>query len=101
MQNTMDMKAMVTALAKQPEANRKAMMIDRMEMFVEMGDAGRRQAMGAMLNALYELPADDFQKMVDTRTVVLAGMDEATRKKLMKTHMELLQDTQRASACGR
>lgn len=91
MQNTMGMNDMVVALVKQPTANRKAMMTDRMEMFAEMDDDRRKQAMGAMLDALYALPDGDFQKMVDTRTAVLADLDDLTRKKLMKTHMALLQ----------
>lgn len=88
----MDMKDMVAALAKQPEAARRTMMGDRLQMFAEMPDEERQKAMKMMVSAIYDLPESDMRTIVATRTALLAELPDATRKKLMLTHMQVTQE---------
>lgn len=92
MEMKMDMKDMVAALARQPEASRRTMMGDRLQMFAEMPDEERQKAMKMMVSAIYDLPESDMRTIVATRTALLAELPEATRFKLMMTHMQITQE---------
>lgn len=87
----MDMRSMVGALAQMPEAQRKTMMRERLEMFAAMNDLERASAMRQMMEAVGTLPRDNMKKLLTTRTEILFELPEATRMKLMQTHMSLLQ----------
>jgi len=87
----MDMKDMVAALAKQPEAARRKMIEERLNMFAGMPQDERQKAMGMMIQALQGLPDEDMRKVVKTRTEVLCALPSTTREALMMTHMGVLQ----------
>lgn len=91
MQTGMSMKEMAAALARQPEAARRTMLGDRMQMFYEKPEAERIEAMKMMIEGIYSLSDDEMYKIVATRTALLAEMPEAQRKALMMAHMQAAQ----------
>jgi hypothetical protein len=91
MQTGMSMKEMAAALARQPEAARRTMLGDRMQMFYEKPEAERVIAMRMMIEGIYSLSDDDMYKIVATRTALLAELPEEKRQALMMAHMQAIQ----------
>ncbi len=93
--------SMVRMLAQLPEQQQREMMKTRLATFAEMGDAERTKAMGAMAAAIEELDQESRKKLTYTRLEVLAeDFDDATRKKLMGTHMNAIMSLSKEQAMG-
>jgi hypothetical protein len=95
------MESMVRMLAQLPEQQRREMVKTRLATFAEMGDEERTKAMSAMAAALQKLDQESQKKLTYTRLEVLAeDFDDATRKKLMGTHMNALMSLSKEQAMG-
>jgi phage-related protein len=95
------MESMVRMLAQLPEQQRREMIKTRLATFAEMGDEERTRAMSAMAAALQKLDQESQKKLTYTRLEVLAEeFDDATRKKLMGTHMNALMSLSKEQAIG-
>lgn len=91
-QDSGPMTDMMRAISRLPEAEREAIIRDRLEMYAELDDDDDRSAgMAEMVSALVALSDEDRRVMVKSRTEVLFDLDEKTRTKLMATHMAVLQ----------
>jgi hypothetical protein len=88
-----DMDEMIKMLASAPEEQRRAMVRQRMDMFLSMPEENRVQAMRAMLLSIGKLSPEARKRLIKTRTEVVAGYDNDQRKQLllsrMKSGMEL------------
>lgn len=85
------MESMVKMLAQAPEQQRREMIKTRLSTFASMGDEERANAMRMMATAIQKLDQESQKRLTYTRLEALAeDFDDATRKKLMGTHMTAL-----------
>lgn len=85
------MEAMVRMLARLPEQQQREMITTRLAAFADMRDEERLSAMKAMITALQKIDVGDQKKLTYARLEALAeSFDDATRKKLIGTHMMAL-----------
>ncbi|MDG6933674.1 MAG: hypothetical protein JRN68_03145 [Nitrososphaerota archaeon] len=83
--------SMVRTLAQLPEQQQRQMIKTRLEAFAAMQDEQRVNAMQAMVNAIQKLDQDSQRNLTYARLEVLAEeFDDASRKKLIGTHMQAL-----------
>ncbi len=83
-----DMDAMVKMLANAPEEQRRAMVRQRMDMFLSMPDENRVQGMRGMLLSIGKLSTDAKTRLIKTRTEVVASYPDAERKILLQSRMK-------------
>lgn len=83
-----DMDEMIKMLANAPEEQRRAMVRQRMDMFLSMPEENRGQAMRGMLLSIGKLSPDARTRLIRTRTEVVAGYPDAERKQLLQSRMK-------------
>ncbi len=83
-----DMDQMVRMLANAPEEQRRAMVRQRMDMFLSMPEENRVLGMRGMLLSIGKLPADAKTRLIKTRTEVVAAYPDAERKQLLQARMK-------------
>ncbi len=79
---------MVKMLADAPEDQRRAMVRQRMDMFLSMPEENRVQGMRGMLLSISKLSPDAKERFIKTRTEVVAGYPDAQRKQLLQSRMK-------------
>ncbi len=83
-----DMDEMIKMLANAPEEQRRAMVRQRMDMFLSMPEENRVQGMRGMLLSIGKLSPDAKARLIKTRTEVVASYADAERKLLLQTRMK-------------
>ncbi len=83
-----DMDEMIKMLANAPEEQRRAMVRQRMEMFLSMPEENRVQGMRGMLLSIGKLGPEARTRLIRTRTEVVASYPEAERKQLLQARMK-------------
>ncbi len=87
------MDSMVKMLASATEQQRREMIRTRLSAFAQANDADRINGMKMMVQAINKLDRKSAEKLAYTRLESLAeDFDATTRKKLMKTHMNIVAD---------
>jgi len=81
---------MVKSLVALPEDKRRAMLRERLNLFADMKDQERQQAMSQMMQAVETLSEADRRTLTKSRLECLCELPEATRGKLMMTHMGIV-----------
>jgi hypothetical protein len=90
--------SMVKMLADAPEDQRKSMLESRLREFAAMTDKQRADAMTQMIKAVATLMADKRVTLAKSRIECLCDeFDEATRKRLVATHMMALMNVPEAA----
>jgi hypothetical protein len=82
------MDAIVKMLAEAPEEQRRAMVRQRMDMFLSMPEENRVQGMRGMLLSISKLSPDAKERFIKTRTEVIANYPDAERKQLLQSRMK-------------
>ncbi len=83
-----EMDQMVKMLANAPEEQRRAMVKQRMEMFLSMPEDNRIQGMKGMVSSIGKLNADEKRRLIKTRTEVVASYPDEPRKVLLVSRMK-------------
>lgn len=83
-----DMDAMVKMLANAPEEQRRAMVRQRMDMFLSMPEDNRVQGMRGMILSIGKLAPDEKTRLIKTRTEVVAAYPDEQRKLLLQSRMK-------------
>lgn len=83
-----DMDQMVKMLANAPEEQRRAMVRQRMDMFLSMPEPNRVQGMQGMIQSIGKLSADERTRLIKTRTEIVASYPDAERKLLLQSRMK-------------
>lgn len=78
---------MMKMLGKAPAKERKAMVQQRLEMFLEMPDQKRIESIKELITALSKLPDKQRKAVIQTRTEVMASFPTEQRAKLFKSRM--------------
>ncbi len=83
-----DMDEMIKMLANAPEEQRRAMVRQRMDMFLSMPEENRVQGMRGMLLSIGKLSPDAKTRLIKTRTEVVASYPDPERKHLLQARMK-------------
>jgi hypothetical protein len=83
-----DMDEMIKMLANAPEEQRRAMVRQRMDMFLSMPEESRVQGMRGMLLSIGKLSPDAKTRLIKTRTEVVASYPDPERKQLLQARMK-------------
>lgn len=83
-----DMDEMIRMLANAPEEQRRAMVRQRMDMFLSMPEENRVQGMQGMLLSIGKLSPDAKTRLIKTRTEVVASYPYEERKQLLQARMK-------------
>ncbi len=83
-----DMDEMIKMLANAPEEQRRAMVRQRMDMFLSMPEENRVQGMRGMLLSIGKLSTDAKTRLIKTRTEVVASYPDEPRKQLLQARMK-------------
>ncbi len=83
-----DMDEMIKMLANAPEEQRRAMVRQRMDMFLSMPEENRVQGMRGMLLSIGKLSPDAKTRLIKTRTEVVASYPDPERKQLLQARMK-------------
>ncbi len=83
-----EMDQMVKMLANAPEEQRRAMVKQRMDMFLSMPEENRIQGMRGMLSSIGKLNAEEKKRIIKTRTEIVASYPDEQRKTLLVSRMK-------------
>lgn len=83
-----DMDEMIKMLANAPDEQRRAMVRQRMDMFLSMPEENRIQGMRGMLLSIGKLSSDAKRRLIRTRTEVVAGYPDEQREQLLLARMK-------------
>lgn len=81
------MEDMIKMLGKAPAKERKAMVQQRLEMFLEMPDEKRVQSIKELVTGLSKLPDKQRRAVIKTRTEVMASFPAEGTLKLFRSRM--------------
>lgn len=83
-----DMDQIVRMLAGLPENERKGMIQQRMEMFLNMPEEMRINGMKGMVSSINKLSPEESRRVILTRTSVVAAYPDEQRKILLASRMK-------------
>lgn len=83
-----DLEQMVKMLANAPEDQRKAMLQQRIDMFLGMPEEMRVNAMMGMVSSIAKLSPEESRRLIRTRTAVVAAYTDEQRTVLLSSRMK-------------
>lgn len=83
-----DMDQMVKMLATAPEEQRRAMVRQRLEMFLSMPAEKRVEGMRGMLRSIGKLSPTEKTRLIKTRTEIVASLPPAERRELLQARIK-------------